>query len=96
MVAVVVSRGMVRSVAVVVAAAAAMSGRWRRRTCAALVEGRWSDDNALLGLRCLARLTLLGLLCLAGVKVRLLTRWLALRIHDAGQRWGGGQWHLLL
>jgi hypothetical protein len=87
---------MVRLVAVMVAAASAMSGCWQQRTCAASVEGHWSDDNLLHGLRCLARLVLLGLLCSAGIKVRLLMRWLALRVRNAGQRWGGVQWHLLL
>jgi hypothetical protein len=41
-----VARMMARLVAVVVAAAVAMSGHQRWRTCAALVEGRWSKDNA--------------------------------------------------
>ena len=67
-----VARMMARLVAVVVAAAVAMSGHQRWRTCVALVEGRQSEDNALLGLHCLAQLVLLGLLCLAGIKVRLL------------------------
>jgi hypothetical protein len=85
-----VARVMARLVAVVAMAAGAMSRRWWQCTCAALVEGRWSDNNALFGLRCLAWLALLGLLCLAGIKVRPLTRWLLLRICNAGQRWGGG------
>ncbi len=90
------ARVMARSVAVVAAAVAAMSGCQRRGTCAALVEGHWSNDNALLGLRHSAWLALLGLLRLAGVKVRPLTCWLALHICDTGRRWGGGQRHLLL
>jgi hypothetical protein len=72
------------AVTAAVAAAVAMSGRQRRRTCAASVEGRWFNNDALLGLRCLAWLALLGLLCLACVKAKLLTRWLALRACDAG------------
>ncbi len=40
-------------------------------------------------------LALLGSLCSAHVRVRLLTHWLALRTCDTGQRWGGGQWRLL-
>jgi hypothetical protein len=85
-VAVAVVRVAVRLVAVAVAAAAAvaMSGHWRRRTCAALVERRWSDNNASLSLRCSDWLALLGLLCSAHVKVRPLTRWLALRTCIAG------------
>ncbi len=90
-VAVAVARVVARSVAVAAAVvAAAMSGHQRRCTCAALVEGRWSNNNALLGLRCLAQLVLLGLLSSAHVKARLLMRWLALRACDAGQRWEGG------
>ncbi len=75
-VAVAVGRVVVRLVAVAAAAAAAaaMSGRQRWRTCAALVEERRSDNNTLLGLHCLARLALLGSLCLACVKARPLTR----------------------
>jgi hypothetical protein len=89
-VAVEVVRVMGRLVAVVAGAAAAMSGHWQRRICVALVEGCRSEDNTLLGLHCSARLMLLGSLRSAGIKVRPQTRWLVLRVHDAGQRWGGG------
>jgi hypothetical protein len=51
-----------RLVAAAVAVMAAMSGRQHWRTCVVLVEGHWSNDNASLGLRCLAWLALLGLL----------------------------------
>jgi hypothetical protein len=36
-----------------------------------------------------SRLASLGLLCLACVRVRLLTHWLTLHARDTGQRWGG-------
>ncbi len=75
--------------AAVAAAAAAMSGHWQRRTCAVLVEGHGSNNNALLGLHCSAQLALLGLLHSACIKVKPLMRWLALRACNAGQRWGG-------
>ncbi len=88
-VAVVVARVMERLVAVLAVAAGAMSGWQQRRTCVALVEGRRSNDNALLGLCCLAWLALLGSLGLACIKVRPLMRWLALRVCNAGRRWGG-------
>jgi hypothetical protein len=86
-VAVVVARVVARLVVVAAAAAAAaaaMSGCQWQRTCAASVEGCRSNDIILLGLRCSAWLALLGLLCLACIKARLLTLWLALRAPNAG------------
>jgi hypothetical protein len=76
------------AVARVVARLVAMSGRRQWCTCAASVEGRRSHDNVLLGLCCLARLALLGSLCSACIKVRLLTHWLTLCAHNAGRKWG--------
>ncbi len=92
---VVVARVVARLVAVGKVEMVAMSGRWWQHTCAALVEGRWSNDNASLGLCRLAWLVLLGLLCSGCVKVKPLMRWLALRTRNTGQRWKGGQQHSL-
>ncbi len=92
---VVVARVVARPLAVAAAATVAMSGRPWWRTCESVVEGCRSNNNPLIGLRCSAWVTLLGSLCLACFKARLLTCWLALRAHDAGQRRGGGQGHLL-
>ncbi len=96
MVAVAVAVAVVRVVARLVEVAAAavavapMSGCWRKCTCAASVEGHWSNDNALLSLRCSAWLALLGLDCLDHVKVRPLMRWLVLCTCNVWRRGGGG------
>jgi hypothetical protein len=83
----------------VVVAAAAVSGRWRRRICGASAEGcQWwrgigssiTNNDALLGLRCLDPLALLGTLCSDRVVARPLTHWLAMHPCNTEQMWGGG------